>query len=363
MGKIGLMALLLVLTGLGACDPSGSPAEPPPALDKELVFYDWVDDMPQAVLDDFTRTYGIAVRYVTYESSEEAYANLRAGQVYDVMVIESRMAPALEREGLLAELNHENLNNFKNIGANFRDLAYDPGNRHSIPFNWGTLGLVVRTDLVTAPVTRWSDLWDRRYHGRVGFWWDTPREMIAITLKSLGYSGNSEEPAELEAALKHLLALKPHMVKLEDLDPLISTSAMSSGQTVLSIAWAGDALEGRKQNPAIHFVLPKDGALLWGDNFVIPANSPRKAAAELLINFLLRPDISARITNQNRYATTNEAALPLIDPAVRNDPVVFPSNKDMENAELVLPLSPDGDRRYAELWERFMAADIGGGGK
>jgi spermidine/putrescine transport system substrate-binding protein len=100
--------------------------------------------------------------------------------------------------------------------------------------------------------------------------------------------------------------------------------------------------------------MPRDGALFWGDNFVIPAKSVEKYTAEVLINFLLRPDIGARIANENRYATPNEAALPLIDPAIRNDPVVFPSSEDMQRGELVLPLSPEGDRRYEDLWERFV---------
>jgi spermidine/putrescine transport system substrate-binding protein len=355
-----LLTLPLLAFGLTGCDSPSPPAAPPPPLASELVFYNWIDDMPQAVLDDFTREYGVAVRHLTFESPEEAYANLSAREVYDVVVVESRKIPSLVREGLLAEINHGNLPNFKNIAANFRDLAYDPGNRHSAPYNWGTVGLVVRGDLVAEPVTRWSDLWDPRYAGRVGFWFDMPREVIAIALKSLGYSGNSEAPDELEVALRHLLALKPHMLRLEEFDSVSATGVMASGQAVLAMAWAQDALEGREQNPAIVQVLPEEGALLWGDNFVIPANSPNQHTAELLVNFLLRPDVNARIANENRYATPNEAALPLIDPEILNDPIIFPPNADLQNAELILPLSPEGEQRYTELWARFMTVDLEG---
>ena len=351
-----LVALpLLALAGLTGCDSStpAAPAPPPP-LAQELTFYDWAGDMPQSVLDAYTREYGVKVNYLTYESVEEAVANLRAGQVYDVVVIESRSVPLLAQEGLLAELNHGNVSHFKNIAANFRELAYDPGNRYCIPYNWGTTGLVVRGDLVAEPVTRWADLWDPRYAGRVGLWLGQRREVIALTLKSLGYSANSENPAELEAALKRLNELKPHVLKLEDFDPVTSAEAMSSGKAVLAMGYARDVLDGREQNPAITYVLPAEGALLWGDTFVIPANSTRKHAAEVFLNFLLRPDINARIANENRYATPNEAALPLIDSAIRNDPVVFPPNQAMLNAELVLPLSPAGEKRYADLWARFM---------
>ena len=340
---------------LTACDsPSPPPAATALALATELVFYDWADDMPQSVLDDFTREYGVRVAYRTYESAEEAFDSLQAGQVYDLAVIESRLVPRLVREGLVAELDHRNLPNFKNLAANFRDLAYDPGNRHSVPFNWGTTGLVVRTDLVAEPVTRWTDLWDPRYAGLAGLWLEMRRDVIALTLKSLGYSANSEHPEELEAALARLRALKPHVVRLEDVDPVDSAEALSSGKVVIAMGFARDVLEGRKRNPDIGYVMPRDGALFWGDNFVIPAKSADKYTAEALVDFLLRPDISARIANENRYATPNEAALPLIDPAIRKDPVVFPSSEDMQRSELVLPLSPEGERRYEDLWERFL---------
>jgi spermidine/putrescine transport system substrate-binding protein len=310
--------------------------------------------MPQSVLDAFAREYGVKVNYLSYESQEDAITNLRAGQVYDVLVMESRDVPTLVREGLLAEINHGNVGNLKNIAANFRELAYDPGNRYCIPYNWGTTGLVVRGDLVAEPVTRWADLWDPRYAGRIGLWLGQRREVIALTLKSLGYSANSENPAELEAALQRLLALKPYALKLEEFDLAVSTEVMRSGKAVIAMGYARDVLDGREQNPAITYVLPAEGALLWGDTFTIPANSAQKYTAEVFINFLLRPDINARIANENRFATPNEAALPLIDSAIRNDPVVSPPNQDMLNAELVLPLSPAGEKRYADLWARFM---------
>jgi spermidine/putrescine transport system substrate-binding protein len=340
-----------------ACDNSTPSAPAPPPLARELTFYNWAGDMPKSVLDAFTSEYGVKVNYPTYESVEEAVASLRTGQVYDVVVMESRSVSLLAQEGLLAELDHANLPNLKNIAANFRDLTYDPGNRYCVPFNWGTTGLVVRSDLVAEPVTRWTDLWDPRYAGRVGLWFGQFREVIALTLKSLGYSGNSENPAELEAALQRLHELKPHVLRLEDFDPTTSAEAMSSGKVALSMGYAADVVAGREKHDAIRYVLPAEGALLWGDNFVIPANSPHKHTAEVFLNFVLRGDINAQIANANRYATPNEAARPFIDSAILNDPVVFPLNQDLQQAEIVLPLSPEGDKRYADIWARFMAAD------
>lgn len=203
--------------------------------------------MPRSVLDAFAGEYGVKVNYVSYESQEEAIANLRAGRVYDVVVIESRFVPILVKEGMLAELDHGNLTNMKNIAANFRDLIYDPGNRYCVPFNWGTTGLVVRTDLAAPPVTRWRDLWDPRYSGRVGLWMGVPRDVVALTLKSLGYSANSESPSELEEAFQRLKELKPNILRLEDFDPETSAEAMSSGKVVLSMGYAADVLAGGKK--------------------------------------------------------------------------------------------------------------------
>ena len=350
----GLASLVWGL--LTACGGPPVPASPTPPLAAELVFYDWADDLPAAVLEAFTQEYGVAVKYLVYEAQEDAIKEMQAGMVYDVVVMESRFIPQLAQAGLLAEIDHHSLPNLRNLSANFRDLAYDPGNRCSVPYNWGTTGLVVRSDLVAEPVSYWSDLWDPRYAGQTGLWMGQAREVIGLTLKSLGFSANSTAPDELEQALQRLLELKPNVLALEDYDLATSAGVLASGQAVITMGYASDALTGRAANPAITYVLPQDGALLWADTFVIPANSPNRHTAEVFLNFLLRPAINAQIANGNRYATANEAAWPLIEPALRNDPVVFPPNTDLVNAELILPVDAAGQALYDSLWERFVGA-------
>lgn len=353
------IAIPLTLILISACS---SPVSIPPAtstpapLAAELVFYDWEEDMPRAVLDAFTREFGVEVKYLVYESQEEAIANIQAGEPYDVVVMESRFVPLLAQANLLAELNKRNLPNLKNISANFRELAYDPGNHNSIPYNWGTTGLVVRSDLTVQPVTRWADLWDPRYADRIGLWLGQQREVIGLTLKSLGYSANSENPQELKQALQRLLELKPHMIILDEYDLYSSADIMASGQAYISMGYATDAIIGRELNPGIRYVLPEEGPLLWNDTFIIPANSPNQSTAELFLNFLMRPDINAMIANENQYATPNELALELIDPEILGNPLIFPPNSDLTNAELILPLTPAGQQLYDDLWEQFSPA-------
>jgi spermidine/putrescine transport system substrate-binding protein len=242
--------------------------------------------------------------------------------------------------------------NFNNISANFRDLVYDPGNKYSIPYSWGTTGLVVRSDLAEQPPSHWLDLWEPRYAGQIAMW-DLPRYTLGAALKSLGYSANSENPAALEVALNHLLALKPNATWLSEEDT--SAHLLVSGEAVMALGWAYDVWVGQKENEDIEYVLPREGAILWGDNFVIPANSSRKYTAELFLNFILRPEISGQIINENYQPMANGAANSYVDPEILNDPVVYPRNQDLENAEILLPLSLKGEDLYADIWERFMA--------
>lgn len=352
-----VLLLLLTVVVIASCsDTTSAPPAAPvsPQLAKELIYYDWPDDIPQSIFDAFTAEYGVKVTYLTYASTEEAEKNIRAGQVYDVVNLEYEFVPPLVADGLLAEIDYQNVPNYKNIGANFRDLTIDPGNRHTVPFTWGTVGLVVRGDLVQTPIRHWSDLWDQRYAGRL-LAWSSQRTLIGIALKSLGYSINSENPVELNEALTRMLELKK-IARIDDYSAATTVSTLTSGEVVMMYGWANDAMLARAQNPAVTYVLPEEGAILWGDNFAIPANSPRKYTAELFINFVMRPEISAQIPNKNNFATTNDAAVPFIDPKILNDPIVYPPPEALRKGEIINPLSPAGDKLQKDIWDRFLAA-------
>ena len=361
MASISACALPAILLAVGLLTSCGDSTTTPSAsseasrLARELIYYDWADDIPQSVLDAFTAEYGVKVTYLTYASTEEAEKNIKAGRVYDVVNLEYEFIPHMVSDGLLAEIDFHNVPNFKNIGPNFRDMAIDPGNRYTVPYTWGTVGLVVRSDLVRTPVTRWSDLWDPRYAGRL-LAWSSQRTLVGIALKSLGYSINSESPAELDHALTRLLELKK-IARLEDYGAATTVSTLTSGEVVMMYGWANDAILARDKNEAIAYVLPEEGAILWGDNYAIPANSPRKYTAEVFINFVMRPDINAQIPNKNNFATANEGARPFIDPKILGDPIVYPPGDALRNGEIILPLSPEGDKLHKDIWARFLAAD------
>lgn len=343
-----ISGFILLLILLPAC-AAEAPQQP-----EEIVFRNWEGDISQDILDAFKAETGITATYLPYNSQEEAIAELKAGKRYDVVVLENQFVPKLVAEGMLAEIDYGNMPNFKNISANFRDLAYDPKNMHAIPYSWGTTGMVVRTDLTEEPVTHWADLWDPNYAGEL-MGWPLPRYMLGMALKAQGYSLNSEDPAELEEALEQLIALKPH-ITLREWEPAVAAPYLVSGEVVIAMGQADDVIEGQKDVPDIAYVLPQDGGILWGDNFTIPANSTNKEAAEQFINFLLRPEVSAQIINETYYWLPNDAALPLVNPEIRDNPAIFPTSEMLENAEILLPLSPVGEALHAEMWERFLAA-------
>jgi len=352
---IGILAALS-LTLLAAFGMPGPPPTPTPEpLAEELIFYNWADYMPQSTLDAFTEEYGVKITYLTYDTQEEAVENMRAGEVYDVAIIENEFIPTLLREDLLAEIDYRNVLNFDNVSDNFRNLAYDPDNAHSVPDSWGTSGLVVRTDLVEEPVTSWADLWNPRYAGKIALR-DSPHEVIGAALKSLGHSINSEDPDELAAAEELLKELKKQDIIFVDSTTEGAVAAFAGGETAILLGWPGDALGVREQNETVDYVLPEEGPFLWGDNFVIPANSPNKHTAELFLNFLLEPEQVAESVNEYYYATAIKGAYPLIAPEILDDPVVFPPNEQLKNGELLLPLSPEGEKLYAEIWDRFTSA-------
>ena len=357
--KLMLLALgLSLFSACGATTPSPTPTPLPtptsPSATDELIFYDWGDGIPPAVIDAFSQEYGVEVTYLAYETQEEAIDNIRAGETYDLVVLENQFLPEMINEGQLAEIDYRNILNFKHVLANFRDLSYDPGNKHSVPFTWGTTAYLVPSDMKDT-VTSWVNLWNLHSQGKIAIR-DDAREGLGFSLKSLGYSINSEDPTELEAALQHLLDIKQDIVLVDSYSEN-AVPLLTDGEAVALIGWVEDALYAREQDASLVYVFPEDGAMLWGDNFVIPANSPHKETAELFLNFILEPEVNAQIVNETYYATANEAARSLVDPEIQEDTVIFPPIEALQKAEVILPLSAAGTELYDEMWEKFRTAE------
>jgi spermidine/putrescine transport system substrate-binding protein len=348
----GLFTLALTVVLATACTPQ--PTVPPtPAPSSTVRVFGWENDMPEDVFADFTAETGITVEYTFYNAQDEALDAIRAGQAYDVMVMGNEYMAVTIGEGLARPITRARVPNFANISLNFRDLLHDPGNRFSMPYQWGTTGLVYRRDLVSEPIPSWDILWDDAYAGRIAVW-DIPRTNVGITLKSLGFRGDSENPAELEQARARLLELAPRISHVID-DAVTLGRLMASGEVAIALGFAADAL--RVEDPAgnIAYTIPAGQTLVWGDNFVVPSTSTNPVGGEMLIDFLLRSDISARLTNFNRYSSPNDAAREQVDPALRDNPALFPPQELMRNAQIQYALSDEARTRYQAIWDEARA--------
>ncbi len=334
-----ILSLIAVMLLLGACATAPTPT-PTPAIPEEIVFAGWEGDFPQSVLSAFEEEYGIHVRYVGYDTQDMLLDWIRSGEAIDVAILDNDLIQSVVGEGLLVELNLANIPNLANIDENFRDLVVDPGNRHSVPFTWGTVGIYYRPDLVSRPPERWVDLWRPEYVGKIALW-DLGATNVAITLKALGYSINSEDPAELDVAEARLLELAPSVVAVAD-SPESMAELVSSGRAALAVGSQGEALQAAESSEIV-YVLPDEGAYVWIDHFVIPSTSRNRQWTEAFINFSLSSEMGAEIVENGLYSTPNRAAHEFVDLELLTNPILFPAMDQLRfsTLEFVLPSSTE----------------------
>ncbi|PJF27388.1 MAG: ABC transporter substrate-binding protein, partial [Phototrophicales bacterium] len=240
VNRSALWLLMMSLLMLVACTPNSPESTPPttPPLAQSIRFHIWADDVPQEVLDQFTTETGVVVELVTYDSQDEAIANLRNGGIYDVIVLNNEYVAVAIKEALLARLDYSVITNFRNISPNFRDLIYDPQNQFSVPYNWGTLGIVVNPQKVSRPITRWADLWDAEFIGKLVMW-NGIHTTIGMTLKMLGYDANSTNFDELAEAERKLMELKPSVLAFVGASANV-VSLLTEGDGVIALGYVGD---------------------------------------------------------------------------------------------------------------------------
>lgn len=320
-----------------------------PAGAQVLNIYNWAEYIPDDVIRDFQREYGIRVVYNVYSNNEELHARLRAGASgYDLIFPSDYMLEVFIEEDLLQPIPHEAIPNLAYVDEQFLDLPFDPGNRYSVPYLWGTTGIGVNTRFIKEEIDSWDALWDPKYRGRIGMLND-PREVFAVALKRLGYSANSRNMAELEEARDLLIAQKP-LVLTYDSDNM--NHLLAAGEVWLAHTYSGDALMAAEVNPDIVYVVPKEGGLMWMDVMAIPKTARNVDAALKFINFLLRPDVSARLTESIYFPNPNKGAHEYMDPEVLEDPAVYPPQEVMDRMEWLDDLgelAPVVDRLWTEV--------------
>lgn len=319
-----------------------------------LNLYNWSEYMPQEVLEQFTQETGIKVVYTTYDSNEAMYARLKLldeSSQYDLAVPSTYYVNKMRNEGLLAPIDHSKLAGFDNIDPTLVNLDIDPGNQYSVPYLWGTTGMAVNADAIDpAQVTSWADLWKPEFQGRIMMMNDV-REVFHVGLRVLGYSANTKNPEEIEAAYNKLAELMPGVRTFNSDAPRMP---YLEGETDIGMIWNGEAVMALEDMPSLTYVYPREGAVVWFDSFVIPKNAKNVEAAHKFIDFMLRPQVAALISTEIGYATPNLPARELLDEEVSSDRTVYPTADDMINAEVQEDVG-EALLVYEKFWEMLKA--------
>lgn len=296
---------------------------------------------------EFTRRTGIEVNYTTFDSNESLYSKLAGGGAsYDVIVPSDYMISKLMNENMLAELDFSNIPNFEHIDEQFRNPDYDPENKFSVPYTWGTVGLFYNTDYVTEPVTSWSILWDEQYSGKI-LMFDNPRDAFAIAQERLGFSLNSTDESEWEQAAMLLKEQKP-LVQAYVMDQIFDK--MESGEAWLAPYYSGDAGTLVENNENIKFIVPEEGTNYFVDAMCIPATAEHKREAELYINFMCDPEISGANMDFVGYATPETAAKDYLAPDAVANPIYYPDQDVLDRTEVFVNLPSETSNLLDTLW-------------
>ena len=292
--------------------------------DDKLVVYNWGEYIDPEVLTIFEEETGINVVYEEFETNEILYPKVSSGAIaYDVVCPSDYMIQRMIENDLLTEINFDNIPNIKNIGKQYMEQSrqFDPENKYSVPYCWGTVGILYNKTMVDEPVDSWSILWNPKYKDNI-LMQDSVRDAFGATLKYLGYSLNSTDLDELTEAKNLLIEQKP-LVQAYVIDQV--RDKMIGNEAALGVIYSGEAIYTQKENPNLEYVIPKEGSNIWIDSWVIPKNAEHKENAEKFINFLCRPDIALINFEYITYSTPNEAARELIeDESIRNSEIAFP---------------------------------------
>ncbi|MFJ7368608.1 PotD/PotF family extracellular solute-binding protein [Lysinibacillus sp. NPDC098008] len=316
-----------------------------------LTIFNWGEYIDPDLLKEFEEETGIHVVYETFDSNEAMMTKIQqGGTAYDIAVPSEYMIEKMKEENLLIPLDKTKLPNLKNIDPYFLDLPFDDNNQYSIPYFWGTVGIVYNPSLVgDLDFTSWEDLWDPSLKRKV-FLVDGAREVIGMGLNSLGYSLNSLDDHELRQATDKLITLAPNVKAIigDEITPL-----MINNEATVALTWSGQAADMMFENEELDFAVPEEGSNLWFDNMVIPKTSKNIDGAHAFINFMLSADAGARNADYVGYSTPNIAAMDLMDEEVVTDERYYPSEEQRDTLEVYKNLGPDYLGKYNELFLEF----------
>lgn len=332
------------------CPPVEFPAE---VTSTELNIFVWTEYIPSEMIECFELVTGIKVNRDEYSANEEMNAKVSAGgSNYDLVQPTDYIIAPMARQGLLQELDHSKLPVLKNFDPNYLDFDFDPGNKYTIPYQAGTDAIVVNTDAVVNVPQAWADLWKPEYAGKMIFL-DDSRATIGLTLLTLGYDVNTTNESELSEAKEKLKKLVPNIRVFDSDSP---KTALIAGEVDLGMTWTAEALLAQQENPAIQYIYPSEGAILWQDNWAMLADAPHADAAYAWLNYTMQGDVFWLMLRDFPYTNPNQAALDyaqanqkeLFD-AYMASPITNVPAADVQNGHRIADV---GDTRalYEQIW-------------
>ncbi len=319
---------------------------------KELHLYMWSEYIDPQILKDFEAKYQCKIVQDLYESNEEMIAKLQAGGLsqYDLVIPSDFVVPSMIKLGLLKSLDATQIPNLKNLKTEHRTAAYDKGNHYSVPYQWGTVGLMYNKKLAPDFKPSWAVIFKPTDARRPYVLIDSEREMIGTALKYMGKSMNTTNKTELKTAADLLIQAKKHKNFLGFEGGVGGKAKVAGGSAAYALVYSGDAYRAMAEDKNLGFVNPKEGAVVWVDNMAIPAKAPNAALAYQFINYILEAKVGAMLSNFNHFATPNAASMPFIDAADKKNPAVYPDATTLKSLESILDLGKD-NRLYSEIWK------------
>ncbi|RUR84044.1 PotD/PotF family extracellular solute-binding protein [Chlorogloeopsis fritschii PCC 9212] len=314
----------------------------------QLDIYTWTQYTNQELLKTFTTQTGIKIIADFYDSNEVMLAKLQAGGggSYSLVYPSDYMVQKMVEKGLLAQINHQLLTGLDNLFPQFQNPTYDANNSYSIPFTWGTTGLIYNSEIITTPPQDWDYLWQNKelLNKRVTLLNDV-REVMGAVLRMLGYSYNSKNENEIKQAYEKLKELKP-IISAFDTDAW--RNKIVAGDLSLAMCYSLDGVKISQENPKLKYVLPKSGSSLWTDTVAILKTAPNPDGAYAWLNFMLQPEVAAKTSQILTVATPNRAAFELLPPEIQTNTDIFPSEDLLEKCERITPLG-----QIEEVYDRY----------
>ncbi|MEA4883147.1 MAG: ABC transporter substrate-binding protein [Clostridia bacterium] len=316
-----------------------------------LTIYNWGDYIDPDLVEKFQQQTGIKVIYQTFDSNEAMLTKIaHGGTTFDVVIPSDYAINKMKQEGLLVPLDHSKIPNLKRIDQRFLDLPFDEGNEYSVPYFWGTFGIIYNPEMVEGrEFTGWDDLWDEGLRGEI-LLMDSAREVMGMGLNSLHYSLNDTDINHLQEAQRKLSELTPNVKAIvgDEVKMLLANE-----EAAIGVVWSGDAAIIMSENDKLDYVIPREGSLLWFDNMVIPTTARNVEGAHLFINFMLDPENAAQNTEYVGYSTPNERALEYLPEEITSDRRFYPGPDITEKLEVCVNLGRRMLSYYNELFLEF----------